>query len=137
MSGRKLTLNNELIKKCGVLLKAGNTYRATCSYLGIAERTFFRWLSEGETADNGIKRQFWQTIKASEAEVDLRNIITIQKAAQTDWRAAAWFLERRFPQRWGRKRSSNLTGMEREPVDVEIVRQKLIEKFNAIDHSNK
>ncbi|HUS90007.1 MAG TPA: hypothetical protein VMW91_11720 [Desulfosporosinus sp.] len=117
-------------------VKAGNTYRATCSYLGIAERTFFRWLSEGENADDGIKRHFWQTIKASEAEVHIRNIIIIQKAAQSDWKAAAWFLERRFPQRWGKSRR-NLTGIEGEPVDVEIVRQKLIEKLNAIGHSDK
>lgn len=79
MSGRKLKLTNELIE---VLLKAGNTYKVAYNYLGIAERTFFRWLSEGENADKGIKRQFWQMLKASEAHAHIKNVDIIQNAAK-------------------------------------------------------
>ena len=132
MPGRKLKLTTQLIKQCEDLIKAGNTLKASYCYLGIAERTFFRWLSEGEKADKGIKRQFWQKVRGAEAEAQIRNVVIIQEAAQEDWRAAAWFLERRFPHKWGRKASHKVTGMEDKPVEIEIARQMLIEKFMAL-----
>lgn len=136
MPGRKLKLTPQLIKQCVDLIRAGNTLKASYCYLGIAERTFFRWLSEGEKADKGIKRQFWQKVRGAEAEVDIRNIVIIQEAAQVDWRAAAWFLERRFPHKWGRKVSHNVTDIEDKPAEIEIMRQMLIEKVMALGQEN-
>ncbi|HOQ51860.1 MAG TPA: hypothetical protein PK233_08525, partial [Candidatus Atribacteria bacterium] len=63
-----------------------------------------RWLREGEAAKSGLKRQFWQAIKKAEKEAIIKNVGIIQKAAEEgNWQAAAWWLERKYFQDWGRK----------------------------------
>jgi hypothetical protein len=37
------------------------------------------------------------------ARVEAALVHGIQQAAATDWRAAAWTLEQRYPERWGEK----------------------------------
>lgn len=86
------------------LIRAGNYYKHVAQYLGIAESTFYRWLQEGEKAKHGLKREFFEAIKKAEAEAIARNVALIQKSAQEgNWQAAAWWLERRYPEEWGRK----------------------------------
>lgn len=87
----------------GALL-SGNSYIVACELAGIGKTTFFRYLQEGEEANPGtIAREFRDRIKRAEATAMGRNILHIQKAAKKDWRAAAWFLERRAPQDYGNR----------------------------------
>jgi hypothetical protein len=41
--------------------------------------------------------------QATDALSEARAVVLILRAAQTDWRASAWWLERRWPERWGRR----------------------------------
>ncbi len=101
---RKSKLTPELISLASELIRAGNYYKHVAQYLGISKETFFRWLREGEKAKSGLKRQFYDAVKKAEAEAIARNIALIQKAAQEgNWQAAAWWLERKYPEEWGRK----------------------------------
>jgi len=36
----------------------------------------------------------------TDALSEARAVVLILRAAQTDWRASAWWLERRHPERW-------------------------------------
>jgi hypothetical protein len=38
------------------------------------------------------------------AQAEIRDVLRIDKAAEKDWRAAAFRLSRRFPKRWGKQR---------------------------------
>jgi hypothetical protein len=46
-------------------------------------------------------------------------VATMQRQARTSWRAAAWMLERRWPERWGRDRALAPEGDdEPDPLDA-------------------
>ena len=103
--GRKSKLTEELIETAAKLIAAGNYQKHVAQYLNLSEETWYRWLREGEKSQSGLKRQFYEMIKKAEAEAIARNVALIQKAAQEgNWQAAAWWLERKFPEEWGRNR---------------------------------
>lgn len=117
MAGRKTKLTKELIREAETLIEAGSYAVTVCAYLGIGETTWYRWLKEGEAAKSGLKREFWEAIIQADARAEIGNVAVIRKAAENDWRAAAFFLERRFPKKWGRKRRTT-ADMEHEGSDT-------------------
>lgn len=51
------------------------------------------------------RSQDWRAcaLRTAEAEAVITNVEVITRAAQDgDWRAAAWFLEHKYPDRWAR-----------------------------------
>lgn len=104
MAGRKSKLTQELIDEAVKLIKAGNYNETVCQFLGIHKSTWYKWLQEGEAAKSGLKREFFDSIKKAESHSEIRNVQVIQKAAQDgNWQAAMTYLERKFPDKWGRK----------------------------------
>jgi len=107
---RKSKLTQELIKEAYKLVAAGNYIKDVYPILGIDESTWYRWLSEGEKAKSGLKREFYETIKKAEKDAIARNVALIQRAAQDgNWQAAAWWLERKYFEDWGRKDKVDLS----------------------------
>jgi len=107
---RKRKLTKELIKEAYKLVAAGNYDKDVYPILGIDKSTWYRWLSEGETAKSGLKKEFYDTVKKAEKDAIARNVALIQRAAQEgNWQAAAWWLERKYFEDWGRKDKVDLT----------------------------
>lgn len=61
---------------------------------GISYETFRTWQTE--------KSAFSVALKKAEAECKAARIQTILKASEKSWQAAAWWLERRCPDEYGR-----------------------------------
>lgn len=100
--GRNSKLTPEITEKICDALRAGNTQKAACQYVGISERTFFNWINRGE-ADEEPYLQFVQDIKSAEGAAIVGFVSVIAKAASNgQWQAAAWYLERKYPDEWGK-----------------------------------
>lgn len=114
----KLTV--ELVDTLVALFEAGQFASVACRLAGIGETTFYRWLEEGGQAKTGRKREFWEAIKKAEAMAEARRVDIIRQAGAEPktWQAAAWWLERRFPSRYGR-RAVELSGPGGGPIPVE------------------
>ena len=108
MKGRPTKYNDEVVRKITQALMAGNTRRASCAYAGISEDTFANWLR-----DNSV---FSEAIKKAEADAEVRNVAIIQKAADSTWQAAAWWLERKHKADWSSRVEQ--TGADGSPVKV-------------------
>lgn len=76
-------------------IRLGLTYELAAGYGGIDYRTFVRWRES--------KGQFRQAVQEAEAKGAAVNMARINKEAQEgDWRAAAWIMEHRYPDQYGR-----------------------------------
>lgn len=117
------------------------------SLAGISRGTLFRWLADGrdasERADAGeelddrslLYRDFCDAVEKARADAMLRNIGIIQTAAQNGtWQAAAWYLERTNPKKWGRHDTVELTGADGGAIQVEVsAKDTLRAKFEAAE----
>lgn len=85
-------------------LRVGATYEHAALVAGITYRTFRLWMQEGERTTHGRFFHFFQAVKRAEAEAAVKWLARIEQAADDGvWQAAAWKLERRYPEQWGRR----------------------------------
>lgn len=78
--------------------KLGMTRDLQCAFAGIGKSTLFRWMAEGRKAKKGKKRELWEALKEAEAlgaKSALDSIRAAHEGERKDWKAAAWYLERR------------------------------------------
>ena len=136
--GRPTKCTDEVIERFAAYMAAGLYAEEAADLVGITPMTARRWLHWGEEAleeaGNDLdkvpaeKRQyalFCATVRAKAAAAVARNVALIQEAATTnregDWRAAAWFLEHRRPDTWGRREvRQELSGRDGEPLAVKL-----------------
>jgi hypothetical protein len=110
--GRKTKLTPEIERKLTSAIAAGNYHEVACSLAGISTSTFYSWMKKGEQAKSGQFLDFREAIKKAEAIAEAKRIQMITEASETNWQAAAWYLERRYPDRWGKqnKHDVNMNG---------------------------
>lgn len=96
-------LDDEIADKIYALLARGNRLDTAAAAVGIARSTLHEWLRKGRKEPKGVYGVF--VAKAEQAmalaEADAVNTVTIAGAAH--WQARAWWLERKFPEQWGRR----------------------------------
>lgn len=112
---RAIRLTPEVHEKVREALDAGAYQRDAATFAGISVRTFYAWLSRGREAAEAIERgdpvesvdrdlaAFLHMVEGSRVRVAVDLLRVVQDAARRDWRAAAWFLERSYPEQWGKR----------------------------------
>jgi len=95
-------------------LKLGLSIRAACDNAGISQASYHEWRSR---ADEGAPFSDFaeETTRARKAG-RMSLVKTVRQAAQSDWRAATWMLERMDPDNFSRR--TEVTGKEGGPVQV-------------------
>jgi len=141
----KLTpkLKEDLLK----MIVTGNYIETAAAFVGIAQTTLREWMRRGEreaqrlNADPNARPikseekyiELSEAIRQAQAESEVRDVVLIGRAAQDQWQAAAWRLERRYPDRWGKKERHELTGANGGPVQFEEIRERLLRKLTEIN----
>jgi len=101
--GRASKLTDEVQTRIVEGIELGATYALAAAYGGISYKTFNEWMNLGEEAPAGKYRAFRDAIKLAEGKGALKWLRLIDAAANDGaWQAAAWKLERRYPQDYGR-----------------------------------
>ena len=72
-------------------LRGGSTRTAAARYAGVDRDTFYDWLADSTFSD---------AVAQAETAPQVGCAAAIVRASQKDWRAGAWWLERRYPASW-------------------------------------
>jgi hypothetical protein len=135
--GRKLILNEEMIKKIATAFEYGNYATVVCDYVGITTVTLAKWLHNGEelqdkdpselTDDERLFVSLFSEVRKARSLSEMRAVERIRQAGERDWKANAWFLERTATTRWGKVERHELTGADGGAIEVsaEAVERKL------------
>lgn len=104
MIGRPPCFSEEVAERVLEAVRQGLPYKQAAAYGGISYSTLNRWRREGEMEDGAEQyREFWRQLEQANGEAALSLVGRVNEAAaQGDWKAASWILERRFPRIWGR-----------------------------------
>ena len=122
-NGRPTKLSDERQAQIVADVRAGNYAEVAAKRAGIGETTFYRWMRWGE-AGRVRYRQFRQAIQDAEGHAEVRAVTLIATEMSMDWKAAAWYLERKFHDRWGRReRLEHDVTLDLQPIEAR--RQKL------------
>lgn len=114
--GRPIKLTPDLQKQITDVIRAGNYIETAAAFAGLHKSTLYDWMKRGAkerqrvagTNKRMLKKElpfveFSDAIEKALAESEVRDVMRVGEASKTDWKAAAWRLERKFPQKWGRK----------------------------------
>lgn len=84
-------------------LQSGVSVNVACAHAGITRANFNGWMRRAEFPRQERYAAFSRRVGETLAQLETSFLNMIVEAAADDWKAAAWFLERRFPKRWGKK----------------------------------
>ena len=140
MAGRKTKLTKELIAEAEKLLRAGNYACVVAEHLGIGETTWYAWIERGEKEKRGLFREFRESIKRAESTAEIGAVAGVLTAGRDgNWQALAWFLERKYPSRYGRRIVQEISGpgggpleFEEKSPDLSILSDEELEDYAAL-----
>lgn len=115
--GRPPIISPEIIETICQSIRAGNYLEPSAALAGVSTRVCYNWIKRGRAEIDRISKSkrakvrererlyvdFVRAIKESDAMAEARDVATISLAAEKQWQAAAWRLERKHNDRWGRR----------------------------------
>ncbi len=132
---RPSKLTAEVSEKIVRAIRAGNYPEVAARHAGVHPSTYYRWMERGELEGSAPEddpyRQFRAEVERAIADAEAAEVGLVIKAARDgDWRAAAWLLERRFSDRWGRGERPVAEADDRDDeLDRDI--QRLLEEMTG------
>lgn len=91
---------------------SGGSYRhVACAHARISYQAFVNYLERDP--------DFSEQVDQAEAKRAVAAVAQIIVHGKDDWRALAWFLERKFPDEWGRRDRLAVTGKDGGPLQIE------------------
>ena len=111
-------MQNSARGRRGDTLVAGHYREVACKLAGIDRKTLLNWLKRGERERLWVYRELYLAVEKSEAKVEVFLLKNIETASAKSWFASAWFLERKHPERWGKREVPPVDDRERDEVVV-------------------
>lgn len=115
--GRPTKLTPELQEEICQYLADGHFREVAAQAAGIAYRTLAHWCRLGKSGEAPYA-EFLHAVQKAEQRAELAMLKLVMRAAEGDAKHAEWFLERKYPERWGRDRGE-ITELKRRVAELE------------------
>ncbi|MFM6402014.1 MAG: hypothetical protein ACKPFF_35490, partial [Planktothrix sp.] len=111
--GRPTKLTPEIENKLIKFVALGVPLESASKACGLDYTTVREWLARGKNEHPSRSKTpqfavFADRYDVAVGECEARLVGKIQSAADSDWKAAAWLLSRRHPQRWAEPKPTSL-----------------------------
>lgn len=113
-------IDEQLQERLLQAIRLGAYIEHACYYAGIRSSTFREWRQK---ASENIEpyASFWIRVNEAESEAIMRRLARIEQAGKNgSWQADAWYLERKYPDKFGRKEKLELSSDPNAPVEIEL-----------------
>ena len=114
---RPTVLTPELQEGIVEALNSGCYLEPAAARVGIDKTTLYDWIRRGVREKTGMYAEFSHAVEKAMAAAETAGIARIRQAAGEDWRAMAWWLERRYQTKWGRKSAIKVTDFGETPEE--------------------
>ena len=94
------------------IVSVGGSLTTAAKYVGCSLATIRRVAKQDS--------QFEESLRRSESGQEFQHLTLIKEAAKKYWKASAWLLERKFPDRYGSRKVDTVTPEELQRVLVEF-----------------
>ena len=82
----------------------GNYITTVCKSVCIGKTTYYSWKKKGEQGIEPYKTFYERVTEAeAQAEMDILDVIYTSAVDQGNWLSSAWILERKYPNRFGKR----------------------------------
>ena len=99
--GQPTKYKPEILQKTKELVELGLNYQDVCDSLGISYETFCQWRKKYP--------EYSDTVRIANAKVKEIALKSLRVGEMKDWKAAAWRLERRWPDEYKEKKELEVT----------------------------
>lgn len=119
-AGRKLSLTPEVVEKIARHVRTGNHWGVAAQLAGVKERTFWGWvkIARDHRRPPAIFSQLLQALHEADAAAEAVHVQNLMACMRKDWRASAWYLERKHRDRWGRVERVEQRNVNKDGDDV-------------------
>jgi len=129
---RPTKLTADVEEKVVRAIRAGNYPEVAARHAGVHPSTYYRWMERGGLGGDAVEddpyRHFCAEVERAIADAEAAEVgLIVQAARGGTWQAAAWLLEHRFPERWGRTRPPAQTERTLAPMRSPDERDREIE----------
>jgi transposase len=125
---RPTKLTDDVSDRLVALLRVGVAVDVAAETVGIAPSTFRAWMQRGERGGprDAPYRTFREAVERARGEHEaILAAATSRAAGRGSWRAAAWLLERAYPERWGPpEQRSELAPGPQVPDELAALRER-------------
>ena len=132
-TGRPTKLTPRLRDEMASYMLEGNYLEVAAAMCNVSKQSVYQWLKAGHRAkelqekDKPLSDEdraymlFLDAIKRAEADAETSALRQLNAQSKGAWQILAWRLERRHPDRWGRRQAIEHSSPEDKPVKVQRI----------------